>query len=365
MTIPRSAFASDELPEHLRMNFRIIDESGKQVAAGRDLNRIRKNLGIRARDTFADLPQGQWNRENVTRWDFGDLPEKVEVKLHGTTLLGFPALVDEGEKVSLRLLDSAEAARKAHPAGTRRLFMVQLSEEVKHLSRRLPRIEQLSLYYKPLGSGDDLKRDLMDAIADRATGELASVRTQAEFIDHAGTGWRRLSIAATQVTDLAWAALSAFHDVSRELSRNFPPLLLPSVRDIRDHLAQLVPKNFLKTTPANWLVHLPRFVKGIQVRLTKLQNAGLSRDQENLYEVQSRAHAYAERSRKHRKENVIDPELDTYRWMLEEYRVSLFAQELKTSIPNLRQAAGRAVGKSPALNTSPNAPVRFKLPKFA
>jgi ATP-dependent helicase HrpA len=231
------------------------------------------------------------------------------------------------------LFDSAEAARKAHRAGVRRLFMVQLSEEVKHLSRRLPGIEQLCLYYKPLGSCDDLKRDLMDAIADRATGELTGVRTQAEFIAHAETGWRRLSAAATEVTDLAWAALSAYHAVANDLSRDFPPLLLDSVRDMREQLAQLVPPRFLKTTPPGWLPHLPRFLKAIQVRLTKLQNAGLARDQANLFEIAPRWQALLERTRRHRKDNVLDPAREEYRWMLEELRVSLFAQELKTSIP--------------------------------
>jgi ATP-dependent helicase HrpA len=334
MQIPRSAFTPDELPEHLRMNFRVVDEHGKQVVINRDLNVIRRELGIRARSTFADLPPGEFNRQRVTRWDFGDLPEKVEVHLHGTTLLGFPALIDGGDHVALRLLDSAEASRKAHPAGVRRLFMVQLSEEVKHLARRLPRIEQLCLYFKPLGSCDDLKRDLMDAIADRATGELTGVRTQAEFIAHAETGWRRLSQAATQLTELAWEALSAYHAVERDLSgRAFPPLLLDSVRDMRDQLAHLMSPRFLKTTPAAWLSHLPRFLKAIQVRLTKLMNAGLSRDVAHAQEVAPRWRAYLERARKHRKDNVIDPALEEYRWMLEELRVSLFAQELKTSVP--------------------------------
>jgi ATP-dependent helicase HrpA len=331
--VPRGAFAPDELPDHLRMNFRIVDESGKQVATGRDLAKIRRDLGIRARSTFADLPAGPYNRADVTRWDFGDLPEKVEVRLHGATLLGFPALVDEGATASLRLLDSAEAARLAHRAGVRRLFMVQLAEEVRQLARRLPRIEQLCLHYKPLGSCDDLKRDLMDAIADRATGELTGVRTQAGFIAHAETGWRRLSSAATEVTDLAWAALTAYNAVARDLSRDVPPLLLDSVRDLREQLAHLVPPRFLRTTPARWLPHLPRFLKAMQARLAKLLNAGLVRDQAHMLEVRPRWRAYLERAAKHRRDNVVDPALAEYRWMLEELRVSLFAQELKTSIP--------------------------------
>lgn len=333
MRVPRTGFEPDALPEHLRMNFRVVDEMGNVVTSGRDLGRLRRELGIKARGTFADLPPGPFNRENVMRWDFGDLPYSIEVHLHGTTLLGFPALVDEGDRAGLRLLDSAEAARATHRAGVRRLFMVQLAEEVKHLSRRLPRIEQLCLYFKPLGNGDDLRRDLIDAIADRATGELSDVRTQDQFIAHAQVGWKRLSVAAAQLTDLAWAALSEYHAVERGLSREFPPLLLESVRDMRDQLSHLMPARFLKTTPMDWLPHLPRFLKAIQVRLAKLLSAGLSRDQANLPEVQTRWRAYIEREWQHRRENIVDPELQSYRWMLEEWRISLFAQELKTSIP--------------------------------
>jgi ATP-dependent helicase HrpA len=102
---------------------------------------------------------------------------------------------------------------------------------------------------------------------------------------------------------------------------------------MRDQLGHLMPARFLKATPARWLPHLPRFLNGVHVRLTKLLNAGLSRDMAHVQEVAPRWRAYKERAQKHRKENVIDPALEEYRWMLEELRVSLFAQELKTSIP--------------------------------
>lgn len=337
VTVRPIDFKPEELPDHLRMNFRVVDESGKPVAVGRDLTAIKKSLGALARSVFEALPPTQWHKDHLTRWDFGDLPEKVEIKHNHRTLLGYPALVDNESSVSLRLFDSADAARQAHQAGVRRLFAVQLREEMKYLARRLPGIERMSLHYAPLGNSEDLQRDLLAAIADRALfgtddGGVGHIRTQAEFIARAEPGWRRLSPVANEMTAAAGEILALFHEVSKQLERSFPPLLTDSVKDMRQQLAHLVPKDFLTRTPAAWLKHLTRFLKGIQIRLQKLQNAGLARDLQAMTDVTPHWQRYLSRREKHRKEGVIDPALEQYRWMIEELRVSLFAQELRTSV---------------------------------
>src|SRR5206468_12815579 len=139
----RDAFAPSDLPPYLRMNFRIIDDAGDLVKEGRDLDQIRRALGIAARKTFQQQPPSQFHRDDITSWDFGDLPERVEVRRNGMTLLGYPALVDAGNSVSLRLFDSPELARTEMRGGVRRLLMIQLREEVKWLSRKLPGIEKM------------------------------------------------------------------------------------------------------------------------------------------------------------------------------------------------------------------------------
>jgi ATP-dependent helicase HrpA len=334
LPISASDFKSEDLPPYLKMNFGVLDDAGNTVATGRDLDELRKRLGIRARLTFASLPPTQWHRENVTRWDFGDLPERVEIRVQGISLNGYPALVDNGDSVSMRLFDSLDEARDAMRAGTRRLFMLQLAKEIKDVTRMTPRLEQMGLHYATLGSTDDLRNELAIAIADRALyAEDQSIRSQQQFVQREEAGWRRLVAAADEVMAIAEQALATYQELSLKLSEDFPPLLLESAKDIRHQLAELMPRDFLTRMPYAWLVNLPRFLKAVQIRLTKLLNAGLARDMEGIAQFAPLWRAYQERSNSHRQQNRRDPELVQYRWMLEEYRVSLFAQEMKTSLP--------------------------------
>ena len=165
--VPAGAWDPRAIPDWLRMNFRIVDEAGKTLEAGRDLDEIRRKLRVEVKQTFENLPSSEWHKDELTRWDFGDLPEQVEVRRPGITLKGYPALVDRGESVALRLLESSDAARAAMRAGVRRLFMLQVGREMKHLARHLPGIDQMCMYYAPVGPCDDLRRDLLNVIVDR------------------------------------------------------------------------------------------------------------------------------------------------------------------------------------------------------
>jgi len=323
-----------ELRAFLKMNFRIIDQHGKVIQAGRDLAEIRQKLGLAARATFEKLPpHPEFHRDNLKRWDFGDLPRRIEIKRHGVTLGAYPALVDNTESVSLRLFDSEEVARAAHRAGVRRLFTLQVGQELRHLWRNIKNLDRMAMNYKLLGNTDELRGQLVTAAADRAFAADADIRTQAEFANRALTAWRSLSEAHTYFSDIADQTLLAYYALVKEFGRAFPPLLGPSIKDMREHLARLMPKHFILATPPEWLPHLPRFLKALSVRLKKLTNAGLTKDQQAIEVIQPLEKAYRDRLEKHRKETVSDPALSQYRWMLEELRVSLFAQELKTSVP--------------------------------
>ncbi|HEX4794997.1 MAG TPA: DUF3418 domain-containing protein [Humisphaera sp.] len=332
--IPREAFDLASLSPYLRMNFRVIDAAGKQIAAGRELDQIRTQLRVEVKTSFAKLPASEHNRDNLTRWDFGDLPERVPVYRHGMTLWGYPALIDNQTSVSIRLLDSAEAAQTATRAGARRLFMLQLHKEILQLSRSLKNIDQLCLHYSTIGPCSELKDDLLAAIVDHAMFfDGDNVRTEAEFIRRASEGWRRLSTVATELTNLASQILSEYHALSRELEKVFPPMVLASIADLREQLAWLVHKNFLSATPIPWLKHLPRYLRGMHIRLTKLMSAGLARDANGLSQVAPLWDEFKARQATYRMQGRSDANLTLFRWMIEELRVSIFAQELKTAAP--------------------------------
>jgi ATP-dependent helicase HrpA len=334
LTVRSEDFDPTELPGFLKMNFRIVDQQGKMLHAGRDLAEIRQRLGLAARATFAELPpHPEFHRDGLKGWAFNDLPERIEIKRHGVTLGAYPAIVDQTEAIGLRLFDSPDAARAAHLAGVRRLFMLQLGPELRHLWRNVKNLERMSMNYKLLGSTDELRGQLMAVAAERAFTPDANVRKQADYQQRGGTAWQRLADQHRILSEFADQALLAYYAAARELSKPVAPLLEPSVKDMREQLARLMPKNFVEATPAEWLPHLPRFLKGIGVRLTKLKNAGLAKDQTALEVIKPLEQNYLQRLAQHQREKKRDPAMEQYRWMLEELRISLLAQELKTSVP--------------------------------
>jgi ATP-dependent helicase HrpA len=336
VTVRPGDFDRESLLDHLHMNFTVVDDAGRPLASSRDLAGLRRQFGLAAREEFDKAPpaEGQFNRDALTRWDFGDLPESVEVKRHGLTLRGYPALEDRGESVSLRLVDTPEAAAQLTRGGLRRLFMLQTRQELAYIQRNIPGIDAMCLHFASIGSCDELRRQIAAAAADRALYDGAAVypRTREEFAGIAEEAWRRLNRSAQEVAEVARRTLEAYHAVALQLQKPYPPLLRPSIEDMQRDLARLVPRDFLVSVPPAWMVHLPRFMKAIEIRLRKLTNAGLKRDQQAMQTIAPLWKRYEERLERHRMQGTVDPALEQYRWMMEELRVSLYAQELKTSV---------------------------------
>ena len=327
------SFELSSVPAQLFMRFDVLDQHGKSIASGRDLVEIRRELGVRAQADLSRLIDSPWNRDNITTWDFGDLPERVEIQKHGMTLHAYPALVDQGKSVALRLFESPEAAGIAHRAGVRRLFIMQLGPDVKNLARHVRNLEEASVYYTTIRPADELRDDLLNAAAERALySEGGEVRTHEAFVEHAEHGWRKLLLAANEISEIVLATLKERSEVIKLMELPAAPAWRDALVDIRRQLAELLPRGFVIKTPAHWLVHLPRFVKAIRIRLEKLRDSGYNRDLAALVQIGPMFQQYLERRAEHHKTGIVDSDLEKYRWMLEELRVSLFAQELKTSM---------------------------------
>ena len=269
-------FDLSTLPDYLRMNFIVVDEFGTTVGMSRDLRTLREKVGASASETFALSPESEFTIDGITRWDFGDLPERVEIRRHGMQLYGYPALIDQGETVGLRLLDSRELAEQSMRRGLQRLFMLQLKKEFTQLARSIPNMQQMCLWWSTRGNCEALKEDILEAVADRAFfGPRKVIRTREAFIDLANEGWRHLSEASLEISAIVYQTLANLHDVEKQLSGRLPPTWNNAAVDIRAQLRNLVYPQFVSQTPAAWLKHLPRFVAGAKVRLQKLANAGL------------------------------------------------------------------------------------------
>jgi ATP-dependent helicase HrpA len=333
VSIPAEAWQADALPEHLRMNIKVVAVDGHEVAMGRDLPSLQRERGEQAAASFAERQSNDFEREQVTDWDFGVLPPQVEFEQHGMRLIGYPALVDEDGRVALRLLDASGKAQTAMRAGLRRLYMLQARERIKYLEKNLPAVQTLCLYYASLGDCAALKADLLSAITDHAfLGDRPLPCSDEEFQRGKESGAAQLMDAANEICGWVGEALALYHALMRRMKGTVKPAWLKSLADIREQLQNLVYPGFVTATPYAQLQHLSRYLKAIDLRLTKLeQHPG--RDGPLLAQLTPLWQAYSARAEKQRKLGATNPALEEYRWMLEELRVSLFAQELKTAVP--------------------------------
>jgi ATP-dependent helicase HrpA len=331
--IPAEQFQQVGLPSHLQMNIRVVDDAGEALTTGRDVSEIRRQLGMEAAQSFAAASPAEWNRDELTAWDFGNLPAQIELERGGVLLKGFPALIDRGEAVSLRLLDSPEAAARETRAGVRRLFVRSVPRELKAQVNWLPNLDQILLHAATLSDFKNLKPQLGELIADRAFfADERLPRTAAEFTQRAAAAKGRIGLAVQDVGTLLLPLMQAYHQARLAVERTQTPLWKPVLDDLRTQLAQLTAPGFLTSTPWAWLLHYPRFFRAIPLRLQKLAGPGFARDQSRQADVAARWARYVERLQQQQSQGILDPELALYRWMLEEYRVSLFAQELGTSL---------------------------------
>ncbi|MDO1528106.1 ATP-dependent RNA helicase HrpA [Fulvimonas sp. R45] len=322
--VDAAAFTAVELAPHFLMRFRLHDDSGRTLAAGRDLAALRAQWEGRAREAFSRRTDVELTREDVTAWDFEEIPR--EVRSSGG-LLAFPALVDLGEAAALRVFERRDEAAAAHRQGVLRLLRNALAGEFKQARRRLPIANPLALKYAPLGGVDSLREDLVEGgFADlvarhdldaRSAGAFEALRTQ---LAHG------LFAAAVERLKLAEPVIEAQAELKPWLQ---PPMIgfaRASYDDLREQLDGLLAPGFLRELPPARLAHFPRYLKAMRLRAERLRQDP-AKDQQRMLQVLPYWREYL----RHR--TADDAGLDELRWLIEEWRVSLFAQELKTAEP--------------------------------
>ena len=330
VVVPTDAFRPETVPAHLSFNFRVVDEHGRQLAMGRNLAELRADLGERALGEFGAIAKPAAARAGLTAWDFGDLQEIMEVRQGSQTLIGYPALVDCGESVSLELLDSPEAAAATHRKGLRRLFMLQLREQARYLEKNIPGLRDMALRFAAIGDAGELRDQLVAAAFDRACLGDPLPRTAAEFAVRRDEARTRLVLIAQELARLVGAIVGEHQALAKKLqaAKAFPEV----VSDIEAQLARLLPKDFVAATPYERLQHFPRYLKAAALRLDKLRSDP-GRDARMHAEHAPLEQAWLREDAKQRRAGARDPQLEQVRWLLEELRVQLFAQELRTPVP--------------------------------
>jgi ATP-dependent helicase HrpA len=376
----------DMLTPHFFMNFRVVDEHGRQLGQGRNLGALKAEWGKQARgafqalanlklgqnadraaDTGASKPNGPVapdvqaqaaikyvanpkvpsaavatakpavTEQRHTAWTFGELPELLEIRKGGQTLIGFPALIDGGDAVTIEVFDEPEVAAAKHHAGMRRLFALQIKDALKYLEKNIPDLQKMAVSYMNVGKSEtgqgggtieELREQIIAVALDRAflldplpTDEFAFKRRIEE-------GRGRLTLIANEVARMAAVILLEYAAAARKIkdTKTAPD----AVADAQQQIQRLIPKKFLQATPWDRLQHLARYLKAITLRLDKYR-ADPARDAARLTELRPQEQRYwrlvAERK------GAVDERMQEFRWLLEELRVSFFAQELRTPQP--------------------------------
>ena len=319
-----------ELPAHLKMNLSVIDDSGEELAAGRDLAALRQQLGGAASITYGGgAVDSEFERAGLVEWNFGDLPAQVKFSRGGRELIGHPALVDNGETVDLRLLDTASAAAGETRRGVLRLLRIALAAQFKQLDKDLARETALALKFRAFGSAETLRAELLDAIAARALlGDDDTPRDEKAFARQKERARPRIAVVRQALLRDVAEILDLHAQVAARLDAK--PQFTAVMRDESAHLAALLPPGFITATPWAQLKELPRYLRGILKRLEKLP-AAAERDARAMAGVLTLQNRY--QARRGQVTGEVPPALADFRWQLEELRISLFAQELKTPYP--------------------------------
>ena len=379
LDVKRADFKLDMLSPHLFMNLCVVDEHGRQLGMGRNLGALKADWGSQARGAFQALAQlrvqstgsatgsttlkapdakdphasqaaasvsanaakpgssasgaksGQKTaiaQQRYTSWTFGDLPELMEINKGGQSLIGFPALVDLNDAVQIEVFDEVEVASQKHREGLRRLFALQIKDALKYLEKNIPDLQKMAVAYMPLGSADELRQQIIEVALDRAFLMDPLPADELSFKKRIDEGRGRLTLIANEVARLAGVILIEFAAATRKIkdTKNAPE----ATADCAQQLQRLVPKRFLALTPWTQLQHYARYLKAIVLRLEKWRSDP-ARDGAKLLELKPQEQRYwrlvAERK------GAVDDRMLEFRWLLEELRVSFFAQELRTPQP--------------------------------
>lgn len=325
-------FMIDKLPAHFFMNFSVIDEKQRELGMSRDWHALKNQLGNAAQLTFRNSTANHIEKSGILQWDFGDLPATLTFSKEGHQLTGYPALEDQIDSVAIKLFDTEQAAYNAHRAGVCRLMRFELKEQMKQLQKALPNFNQYALQLRNVITPDDLKEDLVTTLADRAfVGDDDLPRTNDAFMalkQRAKTRLPAVKDALFRIITQIGTEYFALADAQSKMPAKANRL----TKDVETQMQSLLYKGCFSQTPWDQLQHLPRYLKALRLRIEK-QPSNPDRDGKHAASIGVYWDRWQAEMEKQSKLGDISPALADFRWLIEELRVSLFAQELKTPFP--------------------------------
>jgi ATP-dependent helicase HrpA len=326
--VPLNMFRIEQLPAYLMMSFCVLDEHGRQLGMSRNFSQLHDELATRiVSETAVVEKTNEITEQRYTTWSFGEFSETCEVQRAGQKVTLFNALVDEGDAVILHAFDTRETAQQAHQAGLCRLFMLLLKEQVKYMGKNLPEAQKLGLLFAPFGTQQELQQQILALTFQRCCLSEPLPINEAAFSLRAKEAKKRLLLTAQEIARHTLTILNEHHLIQKIL----PQLKAhpQASKDISTQLEWLLHKNFIANSGYEHLQHLPRYLKAINLRIEKLRS-NPARDAQCMSQMQPLLQA-GQKMRQNKQEKS-DPRVNEFAWMLQELRVSLFAQTLKTPV---------------------------------
>ncbi len=348
--VPVDASQWDEtaLPLHLQMRFVIVDKNDKPLADGRNLKQLKSRLAIKTQHTFDTqvrwpLPQGEHSD-----WPIDAIPTELVHQQNGLIIKGYPALVAEHERLGLKVFPDPTQAIAAHRSGLLLLLHIRLGKELKYLGKNLPHLQQSCMCLVPRLDCASITTDILDTALQQVFLDRPGLNyyLRSDFEKALAQGRGEFVSIANQIAEQLSRVATAYQQVRQLLNK---PALAILREDIEQQLTMLIYPGFIHATPLPWRDYLPRYLKGIQLRLDKALH-DVRRDQLKFNELQPHWQRYAQYQIQAEKQITSDAELQTYHWMLEEFRILLFAQELKAAIKISAQRLEEQWRKIPARN---------------
>jgi len=333
--VPEEAWseAAAGLDNHLKMNIEVVDARGKFLGEGRDLAELTARFAEASQAALAPAQQ-KAEQKPVEAKGFAEVAETAQQKVAGLSMTVYPALVEEGGVVKEGRFPTQAEAEYQHRRALQRLLLQQLAEPAKYLRSKLPGLTELGLLYRDMGKVDALVEDILLASLDICIldGETILPRDGAALASLAEKRRGDWTGHAERLARLVLDILKHWHGLQKRFKGRIDLAQAVALNDIKAQLGNLVYPGFVRETPAQWLREYPRYLKAIEQRFEKI-GAQLQRDRVWSGELAGYWEQYQARLKKHQQEGKRDPELIQYRWMLEEYRVSLWAQQLGTKMP--------------------------------
>jgi ATP-dependent helicase HrpA len=333
VTVSRDDWQPEQVADHLKMTFRIIGEKNKTLAEGKDLAALKLKLKDKVQETLSAVADDGIEQSGLHIWSFGELPERYEQKRGGYSVKAFPALVDEKDSIGIKLFETESEQQNAMWAGTRRLLLLNIPSPIKYLHEKLPNKSKLGLYFNPYGKVLDLIDDCISCGVDRLITENGGPAwSEQAYADLQNKVRADLNDAVVDIAKQVEQILTTVFAINKRLKGRVDIALALALSDIKAQISGLVFKGFVTSHGWKRLADVLRYLNGIERRLEKLA-MDANKDRSHMSRIEHIQQQWQQWLAKLSPQQKQLPEVQEIRWMIEELRISLFAQQLGTAYP--------------------------------